>query len=466
VDSSRTGISSSTLNGETKIDELEGVGLRPEYDPLRDSVRILWTRRPFLLRVTAIGILLSIVVALLLPVEYKSTVRLMPPDSESGGKLGLLMSLAAAGGSGGGGGGSLGGMAMDMLGMKTSGDVLMEMMRSRSLQDRLIIAFDLQKVYGAKLMEDARLALKNHTKIVQEKKSGVISITVDDRDKQRAMRLASAYVDELDRSVVMLNTSAAHRERVFLENRLKEIKQDLDLAVKELSQFASKNTTIDPQQQGKAMVDAAARLQGELIAAESELKGLEQIYTPQNVRVRSIQARINELKRQLSDMGGGSEGNAGKSGSGYPSIRELPLLSATYADYFRRAKVQEIVYETLTKQYEVAKVEEAKELPSIRVMDPANLPERKSWPPRKLVVLIGTFLFLIAGSIWVIVSDRWQQLDPQDSRKQLVADAVAGLGVARRDLAGDRGRLNLMAARFRRRKSPPANGSDSGQGDV
>ncbi len=461
MDSSRLG-TRGTLSPETKIDDLEPVGLPAEHQALRRSVALLWTHRPFLLRATLAGIVISILVALLLPVHYRSTVRLMPPDNESGGKLGMLMSLAAASSGGGAAGSGMGGMAADLLGTKTGGDVLMEMLRSRSLQDRLITTFDLRRVYRDRLMEDARRDLTKRTEIVQQKKSGVIVVTVEDHDKYRAMRLAGAYVDELNRSVVDLNTSAAHRERVFLENRLKEIKQDLDDAVKKLSQFASKNTTIDPQSQGKAMVDAAARLQGELIAAESELKGLEQIYTPQNVRVRSVQARIGELKRQLSDLGGGTDGNAGQSRSGYPSIRQLPLLGATYADYYRRVKIQEAVFETLTKQYELAKVEEAKELPSIRMMDPADLPERKSWPPRVLLILLGTLTFLIAGSAWVIAFDRWQRLDPHDSRKQMVADAMAGLGVARRDLAEDRVRLKLRASRIRRHpKQPPANGSEN-----
>src|SRR5262249_20425746 len=132
-----------------------------------------------------------------------------------------------------------------------------------------------------------------------------ISITVSDHDPKRAAALAQSYVEELNQLVAELSTSAAHRERVFLEGRLKAVKQDLDDASKEFSQFASKNTTIDIKEQGRAMVEAAARLNGEMIAAESQLKGLEQIYTPSNVRVRAVQARISELQRQLDKLGKG-----------------------------------------------------------------------------------------------------------------------------------------------------------------
>ncbi|MBZ5568039.1 MAG: lipopolysaccharide biosynthesis protein [Acidobacteriia bacterium] len=435
------------------MDELAEVSVRPEPAFARRAMAVLWSRRRFLLRFTLLGIVVSIVVAFLVPATYESTTKLMPPDTESVGKMGMLMQLV--------GGSGAGGVAADLLGAKSSGDILVEILQSRMLRDQLINSFDLRKVYSAKLMMDARFTLAQRTKIVQEKKSGVISLTVTDRDPVRAMRLAQTYVDQLDRSINTLNTSSAHRERVFLEERLKGVKQDLDTASRDLSQFASRNTALDPQQQGRAMVDAAARLQGEMIATESELKGLEQVYTPQNIRVRSGRARIAELQRQLDNLGG-TAGSLQHRASGYPSIRELPLLGYTYTDLYRRVKIQEAVYETLTKQYELAKVEEAKELPSVSVLDRANLPERKSWPPRRLFVMVGVFLFLAAGSVWVVGQDYWQQLDPQDSRRQLVAEALAGLSVARQDLVGEGVRFNTMLGRLRRRNVPRASNSEDG----
>ena len=149
---------------------------------------------------------------------------------------------------------------------------------------------------------------------------------------------------------------------------------------------------------------------------------------------------------------GGSADNSAEPTFGYPSIRQLPLLGATYADLYRRTKIQEAVYETLTKQYELAKVEEAKELPSVRVLDPANWPERKSWPPRRIFVIVGTFLFLFAGTLWIVGSDYWRQLDPRDARRQLADEALAGLDAARRDLAGDSAEFKSIVGRFRRHR--------------
>src|SRR4029077_17838323 len=139
-----------------------------------------------------------------------------------------------------------------------------------------------KKVFGTKLDEDARKELSQNTGASEDRKSGIITLTVIDRDRQRARAMATAYVEELNRLVSELSTSSAHRERVFLEERLKAVKQELDIASGEFSQFASQNSAINIPEQGKAMVEEAALLQGQLIAAESELKGLSEIYTANN----------------------------------------------------------------------------------------------------------------------------------------------------------------------------------------
>jgi capsule polysaccharide export protein KpsE/RkpR len=315
-------------------------------------------------------------------------------------------------------------------------------------------------VYGIRLSENARKRLAENTSISEDRKSGIITVTVTDRSPQRAAGMAGAYVEELDRLVAELTTSAAHRERVFIEERLKAVKQDLDAAAKEFSQFASKNAAIDIKEQGKAMVEAAATLQGHLIAAQSELKGLEQIFTDNNVRVRAVKARVGELQRQLEKLGG-KETNASTGASQeaeplYPSIRKLPLLGVTYADLYRRTKIQEVVYETLTQQYELAKVQEAKEIPTVKVLDAANVPEKKSFPPRPLIMFLGTFLSLAFGVVWVLGSTRWAEADPQDPRKVFAQEVLTTLK-AQKPWGSQNGfrlreRASKVWSRFRRRQ--------------
>jgi capsule polysaccharide export protein KpsE/RkpR len=291
------------------------------------------------------------------------------------------------------------------------------------VQDALIDKFHLKAVYHDSKIEDARKDLAAHTDVSEDRKSGIITIAVTDHDPKRAATMAQAYVDELDRLVAQVSTSSARRERIFLEGRLQNVKTDLDSAAKDFSIFASKNTAIDIPAQGKAMVEAAATLQGELIAAQSELSGLRQIYADNNVRVRTVEARVNELDRKLNEIGGGGTQGGGKSDNPlYPSIRQLPLLGVTYADLFRQTKIQETVYELLTQQYELAKVEEAKEIPTVKVLDAAIVPTKKTFPPRTVIVLLGMMLGTTMAMTWVLGKTRWDAVDASDPRKAFAVE--------------------------------------------
>ena len=390
-----------------------------------DWAWLLWLNRRLLARWVLRGLIISTVIAFLIPKEFDSTTRLMPPDPHSGSGLGsgLAMMAAIAGGASNAlAGSALGGIAGDLLGRHDAGAVFSDMLRSRTVQDRIITRFDLRKVYHTRLWESARKMLANRTVISDDHKSGVITITVTDRDPQRAAELAQAYVEELDRIAADVNTSAARRERMFIEQRLKSVKQDLDMASRNFSEYSSKNATLDIKDQGKATVEAAAVLQGSLVAAQAELEGLEQIYTKSNVRVRSLQARVDELQRQLKKVAGDSSNPSSggpNSDQEFPSIRQLPLLGVRWADLYRETKLQETVYALLTEQYEQAKIEEAKETPVVKVHDVAVVPERKSSPPRFLVMLSGTMLALAAGLVWVLGNGAWQEMDSEDPRKQL-----------------------------------------------
>jgi uncharacterized protein involved in exopolysaccharide biosynthesis len=425
--------------------------------------RLLWRHRVLLARALAVGLLAGVLVAWLIPSEYQSTVQLMPPDNPTNGGLQMLAALA------GKSAGAMGSIAGDALGVKSAGSLFIGILRSRTVEDRLVDRFQLKKIYRVRLEENARKRLAENTGISEDRKSGIISLTVSDHDRRQAQTLATAYVEELNRLVAELSTSSAHRERVFLEERLLSVKRDLDQATHDLGEFSSQNATFDVKEQGKAMLEEAAALQGELIAAESECQALEAIYTPGNFRVRAAGARVSELRKQLRKLGGKGESNAIKiaeerEGTGrsnrngenlgenleasednpqdnsgsedqgadslYPSLRRLPLLGEKYADLYRRSKIEEAVFETLTQQYEVAKVQEAKETPSVKMLDEASLPEAASFPPRSLIVLLLASTGLVGAGVWVIARDRWECVDAADPKKRFSQDVLAGVNSA------------------------------------
>jgi uncharacterized protein involved in exopolysaccharide biosynthesis len=426
MQSSSKKTSTVVLDAPHRDDPTSMLSERMAGETLLSKLRTLWMRREFLWRCLLVGLLASVLIAFLIPKEYTSVARLMPPDSQSTSGLAIMASLAGQNGAGG-----LGAMAGDLLGMKTTGALFIAVLRSRTVEDRILERFNLKKVYRKRLQESTRTRLETNTGVSEDRKSGVITLTVTDHDPNRAAAIAGAYIEELNTLVTQLNTSAAHRERVFLEERLSSIKVELESAEKDFSQFASKNAAIDITAQGKAMLEGAATLQGQLIAAESELEGLKQIYSDNNVRVRSVQARVNELRAQQSKLGGkyspdtAGANDSSSSADSYPTLRQLPILGVPYADKFRQLRVEEAVFETLTKQYELAKVQEAKETPSVKVLDHPEIPETKSFPPRMQIIAAGTVCSLALGVIWVFGTTRWSEIDP-GAPGMLFAQEVAG----------------------------------------
>jgi uncharacterized protein involved in exopolysaccharide biosynthesis len=205
-----------------------------------------------------------------------------------------------------------------------------------------------------------------------------------------------------------------------LEQRLALIKDELLNSEVVLSRFSSENAALDIKEQGKSMVEAAAGIQGQLIAAEAEKQGLEQIYSAQNVRIRSVQARIQELQRQLEKLGGKTATAYSPADQLYPTIRQLPLLGVRYYELYRTAKINEAVFETLTQQYELAKVQEAKEIPTVRILDNAEVPEKKSFPPRMLIVLGLGFLGFVMTAAGIVVHELWIEVDSAEPHKAFV----------------------------------------------
>jgi capsule polysaccharide export protein KpsE/RkpR len=336
-----------------------------------------------------------------------------------------LAGLAQGGGmlSGGSSSKAAGGLAK-LLGGADMGEVFLGAMQSQTLEDRIIDRFGLMDYYHASNIEDARKALEDKVDLQSDRKSGIISIDVSDKDPERASEIAHAYVDELGKLMATVSTSSARRERVFLENRLTQLKAQLDVDSVNFSNFASKNTALDIPEQAKAEVGAAAELQGEIVLAQAELSGMRQIYTADNYRVKQTEAQIAQLQNELEKLGGKDAVLKPTLGSEelYPSIRELPQLGVGWADLYRQLKIDETVYELLTEQYELARIEEAKETPTVQVLDPGNVAQRKSFPPRSVLVLLMTLLCTSLALLWLVMRDRWASVDPGDGRKLLWRD--------------------------------------------
>lgn len=392
----------------------------PKPEPARDgwidALYRLWSQRGRIARWTAVGFLLSLGAGLRYP-KFESTVQIMPPDSSNSGLASMIPALAKSPG--------MIGLAGNLLGAKSTGAVFAKVLESRTVSDHLIERFNLRERYGMKYWEDTRLKLGTRTVIAEDKKSGVIVITVRDRDPQLAMNLANGYVEELDTVMAQVSTSAARRERIFIEGRLAEENKSLQEAEQQFSQFASTNMALDVPEQTKVTVEAAARLQGELIATQAQLEGLKQTYTAENIRVKSVQAHVDELERALAKINSGktSVGSSSVSSNPYPSVKNLPLLGVRWADLYRNTKIRETVVELLTQQFEMARIQEAKEIPTVKVLDPASTPEHRQ-PSWLLITLGGTVLFAGLACLGYFLKDWWDHWDHDDPRRVLIAHVL------------------------------------------
>jgi capsule polysaccharide export protein KpsE/RkpR len=404
------------------VRDLEPLPLTTDHEEYEDRwterLEKVWAHRRALTRNLVWGIAIAALACLLIPNRYESTARIMPPDSEgtTGAMLAAIVGKASP---------ALTSLASDFLGVKNTSALFISLLRSRTVQDHIVEHFQLQSVYWIRYKQDARKKLNDRTDVSEDRKSGVITIAVTDGNRQRARDMAQAYVDELDKLVAQVSTSAARRERMFIEQRRAQVAVELETAEKNFSQYASKHTLLDVKEETRAMVESGAVLQAQLIASQSELEGLQQIYTDNNVRVRALRARIAELQRHLQKIGGSETAASDTTPDPtqlYPSIKKMPLLGVEWADLYRQLRIHETVYELLTQQYELARIQEAKEIPVVRVIDSPNSPEKKAFPPRLLLISLFSAMWLAANVAWILAGERWNRIDPQDRRKVLATD--------------------------------------------
>jgi capsule polysaccharide export protein KpsE/RkpR len=327
-----------------------------------------------------------------------------------------------------------------MLGGQAPAALFAKALASDSILDAVVERCDLKEVYGVSTGTAARLKLAARTQINEDRRSGIVTISVQDHDRYRAVQLANAYVQELDKLLTRISNTGASRERLFLEGRLASVKQNLDEASQDLSSFSSKTGAVNITEQGKATFEGAAKLQTELIDEEGALKGLEQTYAPDNPKVRAMKAQVAEVRRNLSLINLNAASSA-DSDTGSLPIRELPVLGKTYAALYRRIKIEEAVYEMLSEQYEMAKLQEVRQVPTARAMGPALVPDKKSGPKRS-VICLGGLLFSFCGSMfWVITAKKWDEADPGSPGKVLLRTVF-------RDL-----RQNRFISRFKSKRT-------------
>ena len=368
------------------------------HGSLLESWHVLVERRLLIVSLCVLSTLAALIVSLLLPKVYQSTSTLLPQvDTKDLGGLATLLAASEPGRMAQGLGLSLPGASA------TPTDVFVAILKSRIMADDIIRRFNLTEVYGENTLQDTRKELADDTSITVSKEK-VIKVMVEAGTPQLAADIANFYVTNLDTLNRTLNVSKAGQQRAFIERRLAETQDHLAKAEEALKEFQTHNKTVAVEAQSKAMIEAAATIQGQITAHEVQLQVMSTYLSADNPELARVKSGIDELRKQLYLL------ESGKSGKGmipgdrlHPAMVTIPSLALEYARRMRDVKVQETLFTLLTSQHEQAKLAEARDTPTVQILDSAVPAEKKTRPRIALNTFIGGLLGLWGGILLAFV---------------------------------------------------------------
>jgi tyrosine-protein kinase Etk/Wzc len=355
---------------------------------LLDFLIVMAKHKKILARVTGTAAVVSLIVALFLPNIYVSTAKILPPQQSQSAATAILGQL-----------GPLAGLAGQNLGIKASnsGELYIAMLQSRTVADNLIKRFDLMHVYEAKRFVDAREKLAGNTDITLGKE-GLIAVSVSDKDAKFAAALANGYVEELIKVSQGIAIGEASQRRLFFENQLQTVKEQLANAEVDLKRTQEASGLIQMDSQARAIIEAVATVRGQIAAREVQLHAMRSFATEHNADVILAEQELAGLRIQLEKLEKNS--NSGK-GDIQVATSRVPEVGLEYVRKLRNVKYYETMFEVLAKQFEVAKLDEAKNSAVIQVLDEAVVSEKKSKPFRSLIVFLTTLFSFVIATVWV-----------------------------------------------------------------
>jgi tyrosine-protein kinase Etk/Wzc len=368
---------------------------------LLDHLIILLEHRRFIMVFVLCAAAFATVVAFLLPVQYEGKIVLLPPAQNSSVGSALLGQLGNMGALG-----SLATLATGNLGIKNPADMYVALLTSRTVEDAMIRRFNLMQEYREKRMSDARTALERRTTVSAGTKDGLIHLSVEDHDPARAAELANGYVEEFRKLTASLAITEAARRRLFFEQQLQQAKESLTAAENALSETQRSTGVLEIDSQARTLIGSAAVLRAQVAAKQVQIEAMRSFAAEDNPGLVLAKQELAALQSQLQHMAGskqdpGSDINLSKG--------RVTQAGMEYLRRYRDLKYQETVFELLAKEFEIAKLDEAREGSIVQVVDPAVTPDRRSSPHRLLIVLGATILAFVAASFWLSVRHRFRQ---------------------------------------------------------
>ncbi|MBE0627418.1 MAG: lipopolysaccharide biosynthesis protein [Burkholderiales bacterium] len=362
---------------------------------------------PFVVAVLAAGYSLT------LANIYTGVTKIMPPQQNQSAAAALLGQL----------GGALGGLTGAATGIKNPNDLYVGMLQSRTVADNIIQRFDLNAHYEEEYQSRTRKRLDKLTTIISGK-DGIISIEVDDKDPRRAADLANAYVDELLKLTQVLAVTEASQRRLFFEKQLAQAKISLDKAQVAARQALQQGGLAKVDDQGRAMLEATARLRAQIAVKEVQIGAMRTFAANRNPDLRFAQQELESMKHELAKIEGAGVAKSttlDPSGQGFESLSLL-----------RDLKYNEAIFELLSQQYGLAKIDEARDSTVVQVMDKAVEPDRKSKPKRALIVLLSALAAGLVAVIWAFAREAIAKTDADSRQAERLSRLRSYLSIGRR----------------------------------
>jgi tyrosine-protein kinase Etk/Wzc len=390
---------------------------RPDEVSLLDLLIVLGERKMFLIKTTAAVAALAVIFCFVFPNRYTATASILPPQQNSSLGGALLSQL--------GGLGSLGLLSgsLGLSGLKNPNDLAIALLKSRSVEEAMIRRFDLMKRYRAKRMSDARKAFEQHSEIENNLKDGLLRISITDPDAGLAAEMTNAYVEEYKKFSANLAVTEASQRRLFFEQQLEQAKDKLGVAEEAMKTTEQKTGMIQLDSQARALIEAVAMLRAQIAAKEVQIKGMNLFAAQDNPDLLIAKEQLLELQRQLKELGGSQ---SGVDADLIVPRGKLPQAGLDYIRKLRDVKYNELMFELLAKQFEVAKLDEAREGAVIQVIDSAVPPDRKSFPRLSIIGPIATLLWLLLAILWVFFRQAMARAQdkPQERERLQVLKAV------------------------------------------
>jgi uncharacterized protein involved in exopolysaccharide biosynthesis len=376
---------------------------------LVDVLIVLARRKRFIALFTLIVAVLAAAVMLMLPNGYTAVTVLMPPTENSSVSTALLGQLGGTSG--------LASLAGSSLGLKNPNEMFVSLFRSRTIEQAMVQQFDLMNRYHAKKDSQALQAFQSHTSVELGAKDGLLRITASDRDPNEAAALANGYVDQFKHLSEHLAISEASQRRAFFEQQLLEAKSNLAAAEEALKHTEQSTGVLQIDSQARALIESAAMLRAQIGAKEVQLEGMRTYATDNNPAVIETEQELAALRSQLAVLAGSDQ----SSGQGLIVPKgKVPEAELEYLRRVRDVKYYETISELIAKQYEIAKLDEAKQGATIQVIDKAVPPDSHSSPKRTITVILATFVALFVSCTWVVFANRLGgSADDPEARRRL-----------------------------------------------